>query len=212
MVVCADCPLGARSGHSLVGRGGCTLRRRLLIFHLDFATRQLHPRSSAVLRAVGKCGIEHSIEYQLLAFMQLFGPSEVRLTDEGQNPSDTDAASLPYRDHRKPEQMFSGLHSIADIARYGRHVSKRAKLRHDWDMASKRARRTVAGYESAPGLSRTPLVQSPVGGVKIAQAAAVRKASNTASRQQRWRLTYNRMPFSFSLEEAFAGMRITHRQ
>jgi hypothetical protein len=54
-----------------------------------------------VLRAVGKCGIEYSIEYQLLAFMQLFGPSEVRPTDEGQNPSDTDAASLPYRDHRK---------------------------------------------------------------------------------------------------------------
>jgi hypothetical protein len=74
---------------------------------IDFSLRFRHSSvspttSSTVLRAVGKCGIEYSIEYQLLALMQLFGPSEVRLTDEGQSPSDTNAASLPYRDYRKP--------------------------------------------------------------------------------------------------------------
>src|ERR1700730_3565455 len=47
-------------------------------------------------------------------------------------------------------------------------------------------------------------------GAKIAQAAAVRRASHTASRQRRGRRVYNRKAFSFS-SEAFAGMRITHR-
>jgi len=47
-------------------------------------------------------------------------------------------------------------------------------------------------------------------GAKIAQAAAGRRASNTASRQRRGRQVYNRKAFSFS-SEAFAGMRITHR-
>jgi hypothetical protein len=86
-----------------------------------------------------------------------------------------------------------------------------AKLRHDWDMASARARRAVAGYESAPGLSRAPLVQSPVGiGAKIARAAAGRRSSNIAIRQRRARRVNNRKSFSFS-SEAFAGVRITHR-
>ena len=78
-------------------------------------------------------------------------------------------------------------------------------------MASARARRTAAGYESAPGLGRAPLVQSPVGiGAKIAQAAAGRRSSNTATRQRRARRVNNRKSFSFS-SEAFAGMRITYR-
>jgi hypothetical protein len=86
-----------------------------------------------------------------------------------------------------------------------------AKLGHDRDMASARARRTLAGYESAPGLGRAPLVQSPVGiGAKIAQAAAGRRSRNTASQQQRGRRVNNRKSFSFS-SEAFAGVRITHR-
>ena len=78
-------------------------------------------------------------------------------------------------------------------------------------MASARARRTAAGYESAPGLGRAPLVQSPIGiGAKIAQAAAGRRSSNTATRQRRARRVNNRKSFSFS-SEAFAGMRITYR-
>jgi hypothetical protein len=64
--------------------------------------------------------------------------------------------------------------------------------------------------KSAPGLSRAPLVQSPVGGAKIAQAAAGRRSSNIATRQRRARRVNNRKPFSFS-SEAFAGMRITYR-
>jgi hypothetical protein len=47
-------------------------------------------------------------------------------------------------------------------------------------------------------------------GVKIAQAAAVRRVSNTASRQRRGRQANNRKPFSFS-SKAFTGVRITHR-
>jgi hypothetical protein len=47
-------------------------------------------------------------------------------------------------------------------------------------------------------------------GAKIAQAAAMRRSSNIAIRQRRWRRVYNRKPFSFS-SETFAGMRITHR-
>jgi hypothetical protein len=45
-----------------------------------------------------------------------------------------------------------GAHSglMSEIAA----LPKSAKLRHDRDMASARARRTVAGYESAPGLAR----------------------------------------------------------
>jgi len=39
--------------------------------------------------------------------------------------------------------------------------SRRAKPRHNWDMASARARRTVAGYESAPGLSRATFGAKP---------------------------------------------------
>ena len=47
-------------------------------------------------------------------------------------------------------------------------------------------------------------------GAKIAQAAAARRSSNTASRQRRWRRVNNRKSFSSS-SEAFAGMGITHR-
>jgi hypothetical protein len=39
--------------------------------------------------------------------------------------------------------------------------------------------------KSAPGLSRAPSVQSPVGGAKIAQAAAGRRSINRATRQRR---------------------------
>jgi [2Fe-2S] binding domain len=86
-----------------------------------------------------------------------------------------------------------------------------AKLRYDRDMASARARRTLAGYESAPGLGCARLVQSLVGiGAKIAQAAAGRRSSNTATRQRRTRRVNNRKSFSFS-SEAFAGMGITYR-
>src|SRR3984893_10816046 len=46
--------------------------------------------------------------------------------------------------------------------------------------------------------------------VKIAQAAAVRRGSNTASRQRRRRRAYSRKAFSFT-SEAFADVRITHR-
>jgi hypothetical protein len=74
-----------------------------------------------------------------------------------------------------------------------------------------RARRTLAGYESAPGLGGAPLVQSLVGiGAKIAQAAAGRRSSNAATRQRRTRRVNNRKSFSLS-SEAFAGMRITYR-
>jgi hypothetical protein len=60
-------------------------------------------------------------------------------------------------------------------------------------------------------LGRAPLVQSPVGiGAKIAQAAAGRRSSNTATQQRRTRRVNNRKSFSFS-SEAFAGMRITYR-
>src|SRR5258708_967786 len=45
---------------------------------------------------------------------------------------------------------------------------------------------------------------------KIAQAAAGRRSSNTASRRRRGRRVNNRKSFSFS-SEAFAGMRITYR-
>jgi hypothetical protein len=45
---------------------------------------------------------------------------------------------------------------------------------------------------------------------KIAQAAAGRRSSNTASRRRRGRRVNNRKSFSFS-SEAFAGVRITHR-
>ena len=48
-------------------------------------------------------------------------------------------------------------------------------------------------------------------GAKIAQAAAGRKARNTANRQRRLRRVNNRKSFLFSSEEAIAGMRITHR-
>jgi hypothetical protein len=47
-------------------------------------------------------------------------------------------------------------------------------------------------------------------GVKIAQAAAGRRSSKTASQQRRGRRVNNRKSFSFS-SEPFAGMRITHR-
>jgi hypothetical protein len=48
-------------------------------------------------------------------------------------------------------------------------------------------------------------------GAKIAQAAAARRARNTASRQRRLRRVNNRKSFLFSSEEAIAGMRIAHR-
>src|SRR3979411_1337067 len=48
-------------------------------------------------------------------------------------------------------------------------------------------------------------------GVKIAQAAAGRRARNTASRQRRLQRVNNRTSFLFSSEEAIAGVRITHR-
>jgi hypothetical protein len=47
-------------------------------------------------------------------------------------------------------------------------------------------------------------------GARIAQAAAGRRSSNTASRQRRGRQVNNRKPFSFS-SEAFAGVRIANR-
>jgi hypothetical protein len=47
-------------------------------------------------------------------------------------------------------------------------------------------------------------------GAKIAQAAAGRRSSKTASQQRRGRRVNNRKSFSFS-SEPFAGMRITHR-
>jgi hypothetical protein len=54
------------------------------------------------------------------------------------------------------------------------------------------------------------LCASLVGGAKIAQAAARRRSSNTATRQRRTRQVNNRKSFLLS-SEAFAGMRISYR-
>ena len=86
----------------------------------------------------------------------------------------------------------------------------RAKLRHDWTWPARKPGALLLGMKVRPGLSRAPLVQSPVGGAKIAQAAAGRRSSNIATRQRRARRVNNRKSFSFS-SEAFAGMRITYR-
>src|SRR6266436_685541 len=56
----------------------------------------------------------------------------------------------------------------------------------------------------------TCLTKLNPGRAKIAQAAAGRRSSKTASRQRRGRRVNNRKSFSFS-SEPFAGVRITHR-
>jgi hypothetical protein len=62
------------------------------------------------------------------------------------------------------------------------------------------------GYKATPGAGPRTLVRSPIGiNAKIAQAAAVRRASNTASRQRRGRRVNSRKSFSPS-SKPFAGV------
>jgi hypothetical protein len=112
---------------------------------------------------------------------------------------------------KTPRKQTSALEQLTDSSRTLRQVPKvpNSDMIGTWPAREPGA--LLLGMKVRRASAVHLWYKSPVGiGAKIAQAAAGRRSSNTATRQRRARRVNNRKSFSFS-SEAFAGMRITYR-